>query len=244
VLKMGKKIKVQRRGRGTSQFRAQKMGRISPVKYPPISDELLTGTIKELYHEPGRGAPMAYINFGEGQGYYSAAIEGSYINQTIMIGPGATARVGNVLPIGKIPEGTMISNIELRPGDGGKIAKSSGSFATVIAHNPSRTTIRLPSKRNITLSNDVRATIGIISGGGRKEKPFMKAGELHHMKRAKGHVYPVAHGVKMPAAMHPHGGGRHRRPGKSTTVSRHSPPGAKVGLIAARNSGKRQRRRK
>jgi len=64
-----------------------------------------------------------------------------------------------------------------------------------------------------------------------------------HAKKAKGHKYPVAHGVKMPAAMHPHGGGRHRRPGKSTTVSRHAPPGAKVGLIAARNSGKRQRRR-
>lgn len=241
---MGKKIKVQRRGRGTSQFRAQKMGRIAPVKYPPLTEEVLKGTLKELYHEPGRGAPMAYIKLGEGKGYYSTAIEGSYINQTIMIGSGASLKVGNVLPIGNIPEGTMISNIELRPGDGGKIAKSSGSFATVIAHTPTSTTIRLPSKRNIPLSNNSRATIGIISGGGRKEKPFMKAGEAHHIKRAKGHIYPIAHGVKMSAAMHPHGGGRHRRPGKSTTVSRHSPPGAKVGLIAARNSGKRQRRRK
>ena len=64
------------------------------------------------------------------------------------------------------------------------------------------------------------------------------------MKKAKGQVYPVAKGVKMTAASHPHGGGRHRRPGKSTTVSRNAPPGAKVGLIAARNSGKRKRRRR
>jgi large subunit ribosomal protein L2 len=137
----------------------------------------------------------------------------------------------------------MVSNIELRPGDGGKIARSSGSFGTVIAHTKTHTSVRVPSKRTVTIHNDARATIGIISGAGRREKPFLTAGEKVHAKKAKGHVYPVAHGVKMPAAMHPHGGGRHRRPGKSTTVSRHAPPGAKVGLIAARNSGKRQRRR-
>jgi large subunit ribosomal protein L2 len=240
---MGKRIKVQRRGRGTSQFRSQKKGRIAPVKYPPINNDNISGKIKKLLHEPGRGAPLAYIEFSSSTGYYSNAIEGTYINQIIAVGPEASAQVGNVLPIGNIPEGTMVSNIELRPGDGGKIAKSSGSFATVVAHSNSYTTIKLPSKRSIQLPNRARATIGIISGGGRKEKPFMKAGEAHHAKRAKGHVYPVAHGVKMPAAMHPHGGGRHRRPGKSTTVSRHAPPGAKVGLIAARNSGKRKRRR-
>jgi large subunit ribosomal protein L2 len=137
----------------------------------------------------------------------------------------------------------MVCNIELRPGDGGKIAKSSGSFATVVSHNNDKTSVKLPSKRSVTLSNDSRATVGIISGGGRREKPYMKAGDVHHAKRAKGHIYPIAHGVKMTAASHPHGGGRHRRPGKSTTVSRHAPPGAKVGLIAARNSGKRLRKR-
>jgi len=240
---MGKKIRVQRRGRGGHQFKAAKMNKIAPAKYPTKTDESLQGYIKEMTHEPGRGSPLAYIDFGQGQGFYTSAIEGTAINQEIYVGSDAPLKVGNVLPLGNIPEGTMVCNIELRPGDGGKIARSSGAFATVIAHTDNKTTVRLPSKRTVRISNDSRATLGIISGGGRRERPFMKAGEKHHKKKAKGHKYPTAHGVKMPAAMHPHGGGRHRRPGKSTTVSRHAPPGAKVGLIAARNSGKRQRRR-
>lgn len=240
---MGKKIKVQRKGRDTSQSRAAKTNKIHPAKYPTLSNVNRKGTIKDLTHEPGRGAPLAYIEFEPGSGFYLSAIEGTYVDQEITVGPDAPVKVGNVLPMKKIPEGTMVSNIELRPGDGGKMARSSGSFGTVVAHTRTHTSVRVPSKRTLAVNNDSRATIGIISGAGRKEKPYLTAGEKLHAKKAKGHKYPVAHGVKMPAAMHPHGGGRHRRPGKSTTVSRHAPPGAKVGLIAARNSGKRQRRR-
>ena len=219
------------------------MGRLAPARYPTQISKTIKGSVKDLYHEPGRGAPLAYIGLENGKGFYQAAIEGMYINQDIEIGSNAPKKLGNILPLGKIPEGSMICNIELRPGDGGKIARSSGSFGTVIAHIGNKTVVRIPSKRTITIHNDSRATMGIVSGGGRKEKPFMKAGEAFHAAKAKGHIYPVAHGVKMTAASHPHGGGRHRRPGKSTTVSRNAPPGAKVGLIAARNSGKRQRRR-
>jgi len=240
---MGKKIRVQRRGRGGHQFKAAKMHKIAPAKYPLTRDQNYEGYIKEMTHEPGRGAPMAYIEFTPGQGFYTSAVEGSYINQEIQVGSNAVPKVGNVLPLGKIPEGSMVSNIELRPSDGGKIARSSGAYATVIAHTETYTTIRLPSKRTVQISNECRATLGVISGGGRLERPFMTAGKKSHNKFAKGHKYPTPHGVKMPAAMHPHGGGRHRRPGKSTTVGRHAPPGQKVGLIAARNSGKRQRRR-
>ena len=240
---MGKKLRVQRRGRGGHHAKASKMNKTAPVKYPTITEEGLQGVVKTMEHEPGRGAPLAYIEFNPGNGYYTTAIEGMSLNQPIMVGVGAIPKVGNVLHLGEVPEGTMVCNIELRPNDGGKMARSSGAFATVIAHTEKYTTVRLPSKRIVRISNNARATIGIISGGGRKERPFMKAGEKHHQKKAKGHKYPTAHGVKMPAAMHPHGGGRHRRPGKSTTVSRHAPPGAKVGLIAARNSGKRKRSR-
>ena len=240
---MGKKIKVQRRGRGGSQFKARKVGKIASSKYPKNTNTTEKGKLKILQHEPGRGAPLAYIEFEEGEGFYTSAIEGTYIDQEIEVGPSAEAKVGNVLPLGNIPEGTMVCNIELTPGDGGKLARSSGSHATIITHDKKHTVVKLPSKRNIRVPNNSRATIGIISGGGRLEKPFMTAGQKFHKKKAKGHKYPVAHGVKMAAASHPHGGGRHRRPGKSTTVSRHAPPGAKVGLIAARNSGKRQRRR-
>ena len=239
---MGKKIRVQRRGRGGLQFRASK-NKVAPAKYPTLAPETLQGKVRALTHEPGRGAPLAYVELAPNQGFYQTAVEGLAVNQPVYIGHEAPLAVGNILPLGSIPEGTMVCNIELRPGDGGKIARSSGAFATVMAHTGDKTTLRFPSKKTVTLLSACRATIGVVSGGGRKEKPFMKAGEKYHAKRAKGHKYPTAHGVKMPAAMHPHGGGRHRRPGKSTTVSRHAPPGAKVGLIAARNSGRRQRRR-
>lgn len=241
---MGKKIKVQRRGRGTTTFRARKTGKIAPIKYPERLGESQSGVVKGLYHEPGRDAPLLYVALDGGAGYYIAAPEGVYIDQPISLGLDAPLKVGNVRPLGALPEGTMVCNVEHRPGDGGRIARSSGSFATVVSHSSVGTVVKLPSKNNVLLSDNCRATIGIVSGGGRTEKPFMKAGERHYRKRAKGQVYPEVKGVKMAAVSHPHGGGRHRRPGSSTTVSRNAPPGAKVGLIAARNSGKRKRERR
>jgi len=239
---MGKKLRVQRRGRGTPTFKARSVGKIAPAKYP--QDDNVSGVVTDLMHEPGRGTPLAYISLDSGSGYYAVATEGIYINQPISIGAEAPLKIGNVRPVGLIPVGTMVSNLEFKPGDGGRIAKSSGSFAMVVTHGEKGTVIKLPSKRNITISSNCRATIGIISSGGRTEKPFLKAGEKSKMKKAKGQIYPTTKGIKMTAASHPHGGGRHRRPGSSTTVSRHAPPGAKVGLIAARNSGRRKRLRR
>ena len=84
----------------------------------------------------------------------------------------------------------MVCNIELRPGDGGKIARSSGAFATVIAHAAGKTTVRLPSKRTVRINSNSRATLGIISGGGRREKPFMTAGEKISQETRKGTQIP------------------------------------------------------
>ncbi len=241
---MGKKLRVQRRGRGTPTFKAKKKGKIASIKYPDAKEGSMNGVVTDLLHEAGRGAPLARIQLGGGAEYYVSAPEGIHIDQNISLGPSAPLRVGNVLPIGMIREGTMVCNVELRPGDGGRFARSSGSFATVVSHSGDVTEIKLPSKKMVEVSNDCRATVGIVSGGGRLEKPFMKAGEKWYAKKAKGQVYPVTKGIKMTAASHPHGGGRHRRPGSSTTVSRNAPPGAKVGLIAARNSGRKKRRRR
>jgi large subunit ribosomal protein L2 len=241
---MGKKLRVQRRGRGTPTFRAIKTGRVAPIRYPPPTIETLNGVVVDLIHESGRGTPLACIQIEEGPGYYVAAPEGVHIGQDVEIGKDAPIRIGNVLPLEFVPVGIMVCNVELRPGDGGRIARSSGAFATVVSHMSSGTVVRMPSKRNVELHDNCRATVGIVAGGGRKEKPFMKAGERFLLEKAKGHVYPTTKGVSMTAASHPHGGGRHRRPGKSTTVSRNAPPGKKVGLIAARNSGKRKRRRR
>ncbi|MEM3054446.1 MAG: 50S ribosomal protein L2, partial [Candidatus Bathyarchaeia archaeon] len=132
-------------------------------------------------------------------------------------------------------------NIELKPGDGGKIAKSSGAYATVVAHTAQGTMIRLPSGKTKFLSEGCRATIGVVSGAGRTEKPFLKAGPKFHLMRARGRKYPRTRGKAMVAAVHPYGSSK-RSARKVTTVSRHAPPGKKVGLIAARGAGRKKKR--
>jgi large subunit ribosomal protein L2 len=244
---MGKKIRVQRRGRGTSTFRAATRLKTAPAKYPLQSKkngkEAIQGKITHIFHESGRGTPLASVRLNDGQMYHTILPEGVYEGQSIELGSQAKVNIGNVLPLGKIPEGTIICNVELSPGDGGKIARSSGTYLTIIAHTPEGTIVRLPSKRTRYLNDNCRATIGVISGAGRIEKPFLKAGSMFHLMRAKGHVYPRTRGVAMVAASHPYGSSK-RGARKVTTVSRRMPPGRKVGLIAARRTGRGRKKRR
>lgn len=244
---MGKRIRVQRRGRGSPTFRAATHKRVAPVRYPPMSREeregAVQGQVVELLHDPGRGSPLASVKLETGETYYTVVPEGIYEGQPIQIGSKASIDIGSVVPLGSVPEGTMVCNIELSPGDGGKIARSSGSYATVVAHTPEGTIIKLPSGKTRYLNDLCRATIGVVSGAGRVDKPFLKAGAKFHLMRAKGRMYPRTRGVAMVAAAHPYGSSK-RGARKVTTVSRHAPPGRKVGLIAARSAGRKRKRRK
>ncbi|MFQ6068157.1 MAG: 50S ribosomal protein L2 [Candidatus Bathyarchaeia archaeon] len=243
---MGKRIRVQRRGRGGPTFQASTHKRIAPAKYPPVNKEQLEGAIEgkveRIFHEPGRGSPLAKIKLETDQHYHFVIPEGVYEGQKIQIGGRAPIEIGNVLPLSSIPEGTMVCGIELSPGDGGKIARSSGAYATVVAHTPQGTMIKFPSGKTKYINDLCRATIGIVSGAGRLEKPFLKAGKKYHLKKAKGHKYPRTRGIAMIAAAHPYGSSK-RGGRKVTTVARGAPPGKKVGLIAARSAGKKRRRR-
>jgi large subunit ribosomal protein L2 len=204
---------------------------------------VIQGKVTAIVHDPGRGAPMASIRLETGETYYSVVPEGVFEGQLTQIGGEATVDIGNVLPLSKIPEGTMVCNIELYPGDGGKMVRSSGAYATVVGHTPEGTIVKLPSGRTKYVNDLCRATVGVIAGAGRTEKPFLKAGSKFHLMKAKGHMYPRTRGIAMIAASHPYGsskkGGR-----KVTTVSRNAPPGKKVGLIAARSAGSRHKRRR
>jgi len=244
---LGKRIIVQRRGRGTSTFRAATHKRIAPARYPPLASaeriSTVRGAVKEIVHEPGRGTPLGLIRLKTGGEFYTVIPEGLDIGQEIFLGVAAPVDIGNVIPLGSIPEGTLICNIECAPSDGGKIARSSGAYATVVAHTPEGTIIKLPSGKTTCFSDLCRATIGVIAGSGRIEKPFLKAGERYHLMVAKGRTYPRVKGVAMIAAYHPFGGGRHKHPGKPATVARGAPPGRKVGSIAARRMGRGMKKR-
>ncbi|CAN6855513.1 unnamed protein product, partial [Brassica oleracea] len=132
-------------------------------------------------------------------------------------GKKATRVVGNVLPLRAIPEGAVVCNVEHHVGDRGVLARASGDYAIVISHNPDNDTtrIKLPSGSKKIVPSGCRAMIGQVAGGGRTEKPMLKAGNAYHKYR-----------------------GNHQHIGHASTVRRDAPPGQKVGLIAARRTGR------
>lgn len=236
---MGKRPLVRRRGRGGMQFRAAFTGKLAPAKYPyfDLSEEH-TGTVIDLVHERGRDAPLARVRFEDGSVSLVPAVLGTKIGSTIKFGLNAEISNGNVISIQNIPDGTIVCNVEKHFGDGGSIAKSAGGSATVFSHSTDGVTIKLPSGAFTTLNPKNRAMIGVLAGGGTSERPFLNAGNKWRRYRSKGHKYPIVRGVAQAAYVHPHGGGRHQHMGGSGTVSRNAPPGAKVGSIAARKTGR------
>jgi len=239
---MGKRILVQRKGRGGIQFRSRDHLKIAPVRYPPPSEGVLRGIVREFVHEPGRWTPLAVLELEDGTEMVYLPPEGVHVGQIVEIGEEASVRTGNVLPLAKIPDGTLVCNVEIRKGDGGKIARRSGTYAVVFAHEGDKVVLRLPSRKEKILPSSCRATIGIVAGGGRPEKPFLKAGAKYYRERIHPKRWPLVRGVAMNPCSHPHGGGSHRRPGRPTTVARGAPPGRKVGHIAARKTGRGKKR--
>jgi len=168
------------------------------------------------------------------------ATEGMYTGQFIYCGKKAALTVGNVLPLRQVPEGTVVCNVENKLGDRGSFARGSGCYAMVIMHDEDKgtTRLRLPSGGKKSVPMDARAQIGVVAGGGRTDKPLLKAGRAYHKWKVKKNSWPKVRGVAMNPVEHPHGGGNHQHIGMPSTVHRAAPPGRKVGLIAARRTGR------
>ena len=134
----------------------------------------------------------------------------------------------------------VVKSIVHEAGRGAALARASGDYCIIISHNheTGRTRLKLPSGQKKSVPSTSRAMIGIISGGGRIEKPVLKAGNSFYRFRGKRNCWPKVRGVARNPVEHPHGGGNHQHIGHPSTVSRHSPPGQKVGLIAARRTGR------
>jgi len=201
--------------------------------------------VKEIVHDKGRGAPLARVEFRD---FYRhkprkelfIAVEGMHTGQFIYAGKTAALQVGNILPLGVMPEGTIVSNVENHTGDRGKFARASGNYATVVSHNQDDgvTRIKLPSGSKVVIKSTSRAMVGLVAGGGRIEKPLLKAGRAFYKYKAKRNKWPVVRGVAMNPVDHPHGGGNHQHIGHASTTKRGDPAGKKVGLIAARRTGR------
>ena len=236
---MGKRTRSQRQG---SSPKKKVSSRRFPAnnKLPRKFDEV--GEIVDLIHSPAHTAPLAKIKFEDGTVSHFAAPEGVSVGQNVAFGENVTLRPGNVTTLDRIPEGTPVCNVESRPGDGGKFARSGGNSAILETRMDDTVRVRLPSGRLKELPSKCRATIGVLGGHGRTDKPLMKAGAAHHRAKARGKLYPSVSGVAMNPVDHPHGGGNHQAVHGPNSVSRNAPPGQKVGNIAPSRTGRGRRK--
>ncbi len=236
---MGRRIQGQRRGRGGPTFRAPSHRYKSRKEHKRTEDEdVVSGEVVGLEHDPARSAPIAEVAFEDGDHRLVLAPEGVAVGDEMQVGVSASIEPGNTLPLAEIPEGVPVCNVESQPGDGGKFARASGTSANLITHDRNAAVVKLPSGETKRLNPECRATIGVVAGGGRTEKPFVKAGNKHHKMRARGSKYPTVRGVAMNAVDHPFGGGGRQHPGRPKSISRNAPPGRKVGDISSRRTGK------
>ncbi|MDG6225704.1 MAG: 50S ribosomal protein L2 [Candidatus Thermoplasmatota archaeon] len=236
---MGKRIIVRRRGKGAAGYRSPSHRHLSAAVLPKLRSG--RARVIDLHHDPGHTAPMAKLLWNDGLLRYMLAPEGLRVGDEVLMGEDAPIRSGNILPLSIIPEGTPIYHIEANPLDGGRFVKAGGTSATIITRGK-KVTVQLPSGQFKSLSGGCRAIVGIVSGGGRHELPIGKAGKMYHMNRSHAKIWPRVSGVSMNPVNHPHGGGNHPHIGKPSTVSRHAPPGRKVGRLSPKKRDKKGRK--
>ena len=240
---MGKRIITQRRGRGTSTYKAHSHRwnvAINHRRYDEIEQEgSMGGVVKDLTHCAGHTAPIAIVKYDNGEYNYIFAPLGMKVGDRVNTGAKAEPTLGSTLALKNIPEGTQIYNIETRLADGGSLVRASGATAKLSTITEKVALVIMPSRKKKLFNSECRATIGKIAGGGKKEKPLVKAGNKYHAMKAKGKLYPRTSGVAMNAVDHPFGSGRGRHAGKPLTAPKFAPPGRNVGKIRARRTGKR-----
>jgi large subunit ribosomal protein L2 len=161
--------------------------------------------IAAIEYDPNRSARIALLNYRDGEKRYILAPVGVKIGDVIESGPKADIKTGNCLPIVNIPLGTVLHNIELRPGEGGKLVRSAGGAAQLMAKEGEYAQVRMPSGEVRKILIVCRATIGQLGNVDHENEVVGKAGR----KRHRG-IRPSVRGIAMNPVDHPHGGGEAR----------------------------------
>jgi large subunit ribosomal protein L2 len=226
---MGKRIIQQARGKGSLSYRVRKKAYVYRIKYPMKNGE---AQILKLIHSAGHSAPLLKLKIKD-EIFFNPAFNGAVVGEKVVIG-GTDVKLGNILELRNIPAGTFVYNIEINPGDGGKMVRVGGSSAQLIKHEEMNKVILLmSSKKQVNANGYCRATIGQIANEGRVLKPFMNAGKM----KARNKLWPRSSAVKMNAIDHPFGSGRGKRI-KPKIAKRNAPPGTRVGHIRPRRTGR------
>lgn len=201
------KITVRHRGGGT-----RNKYRIIDFKR---NKDGIPGNVKTIEYDPNRSANIALIVYADGEKRYILAPEGLKVGNVIYSGSDADIQVGNALPIANIPVGTLIHNIELKPGKGGQLARSAGNGAQLMAKEGKYAQVRLPSGEVRKVLMNCRATIGEVGNEDHGNIQIGKAGRKRHMG-----IRPTVRGSVMNPNDHPHGGGEGRTPiGRKSPVT-------------------------
>jgi len=167
--------------------------------------DAIPAKVAAIEYDPNRSARIALLNYKDGEKRYILAPVGLEVGQTVESGEAADIKTGNCLPIKNIPLGTVIHNIELRPGEGGKLVRSAGSAAQLMAKEGEYAQVRMPSGEVRKIQIVCRATIGQLGNLDHENVVIGKAGRIRHMGKR-----PAVRGVAMNPVDHPHGGGEAR----------------------------------
>ena len=200
---------VQRSNQGKITVRHQGGGvkrkyRIIDFKRNKVN---VPGTVATIEYDPNRTANIALINYADGEKRYIIAPKGLEVGAVIESGENTDIKVGNALPIMSIPVGTMVHNIELRPGKGGELARSAGSSAQILGREGNYVMIRLSSGEQRKVLGTCMATVGEVGNEDSSLVKVGKAGRSRHMG-----IRPTVRGSVMNPNDHPHGGGEGRAP--------------------------------
>ena len=236
---MGKNLIQQKRGKGTSTYRAPSFRYAGKAAHHKSKEQMLKGKVEDLIHCQGHSAPLMIVKYNE-ESNLMIAPDGIRVGQELSIGKGSDISPGNTLTLGEIPEGTAVYNIESKPGDGGKFVRSSGASARVVSKLKEKVVIKLPSKKLKEFPANCLATIGMVAGSGRTEKPLLRAGNKYYKMKAKNKLWPNVSGMSMNAVNHPFGSKGSHTKGRPTQAPRNAPPGRKVGKIAPRRTGRKK----
>lgn len=174
----------------------------------------IVATVERLEYDPNRSAFLALVKYKDGEWRYILAARGVAAGDQLMSGPGAPIRPGNAMPLRNVPVGSMIHNVEMKPGGGGQLARAAGTAVQLVAREGAHATLRLRSGEMRRVSVDCRATLGEVSNPENNLRSYGKAGA----KRWRG-IRPTVRGVAMNPVDHPHGGGEGRTSGGRHPVS-------------------------
>ena len=171
-------------------------------------------TVAAVEYDPNRSARIALLHYRDGEKRYILQPDGLKIGQTVMSGPEADILVGNALPLKNIPAGTVVHNIELRPGKGAQMARSAGAQAQLVSREGGLALLKLPSGEIRRVADDCMASIGQVGNVDHENVSLGKAGRKRWMGKM-----PHNRGVSMNPVDHPHGGGEGKTSGGRNPVT-------------------------